>query len=159
MRDLHKAVAALWGSSGLDAVFEAYWAVADRGSFEPLNEGAAAPGTPLPYAVFQSSKPTVRVRMSAGGSRKLYVTDCPWQFTVYAEKSGSSSAKEVASLLVEEILKVFGGHPTSGPTGLTLDNGSVLIVQYQDDYCERIDEDVYQWTVSYNFRTDVPVMV
>jgi len=35
----------------------------------------------------------------------------------------------------------------------------VLIVQFQNDWGERQDDDVHKWTVEYNIRTDVPVAV
>ena len=156
---IHKAVATLWSSSGLNTLFQAYWPVADRSLYTSLNDGEAAPGTPFPYAVFTARAPNVRTRMSGEDASKQYINDQPWLFEVHAGPSGSSSAKEVAATVAEEIIKVFGGHPTQSPQSLTLDHGRVLIVQYQNDWGERESDDVHKWMVEYNIRTDVPVAV
>jgi hypothetical protein len=158
---VHKAVASLWISSGLNTLFQAYWAVADRSLYTSLNDGEAAPGTPFPYAVFTARASNIKTRMSGdGAASKQHINDQPWTFEVYVGPNGSYSAKEFASLMVEEVMKVFGGHPTQSPSAFpALDHGQVLIVQYQNDWGEREDDDVHKWTVEYNIRTDVPVVV
>ena len=82
-------------------------------------------------------------------------------FRIHAREIASDvrTAKGIASDLAEEIMKVFGGHPTVAPIGLTLDNGHCLQSQYQNDYSVREGEDNFQWIVSYIFRVDVPVKV
>lgn len=155
---IHEVVATLWSSSGLNTLFQAYWAEADRSLYTSLNDGEAAPKTPFPFAVFTARAPNIVARMSGEDSSKQYINDQPWMFEVYAGPNGSSSAKEIAATVAEEIIKVFGGHPTQAPAAFpALDNGSVLIVQYQNDWGEREDDDVHKWTVEYNIRTDVPV--
>jgi len=157
---VHKAVATLWISSGLNTLLQAYWPVADRSLYTSLNDGEAAPKTPFPYTVFTARAANVRTRMSGDGANsKQHINDQPWLFEVHAGPNGSYSAKEFASLMAEEVMKVFGGHPTQSPQSLTLDHGSVLIVQYQNDWGEREADDVHKWTVEYNIRTDVPVAV
>ena len=163
--DVHKAAVSLWESSGLDTEFKSYWAVADRTRYMTLNDAEAAPGTPFPYAVFSAPQPSIRVRMTGRDGKKYHVNDQPWTFDVYAAETATKSAKEMASYLADEILKVFGGHPNEVPetADMELDHGAVLIVQYENDYEARQPRaengDVYQWTITYNIRTDVPVAV
>lgn len=156
---IHKAVATLWSSGGLNTVFQSYWNSADRSLYLSLNDKEAAPGTPYPYCVYTADKSSPRARMSAEGRKKWVVGDQPWRFDVYAQQTDDLTAKELASAMAEEILKVFGGHPTQTPTALTLDHGSVLAAQYLDDYGMRVGDDVHQWTIEYNLRVDSPVMV
>lgn len=158
--DVHKAVAALWESGGLNTLFQSYWAVADRSLHVSLNDAEATPGCPFPYCVFQGRAPNVAARMSGeGSSEKQHVVDHPWTFEVYAKQTSSQSAKQLAAELAEEIMKVFGGHPTTEPTDMTLDNGNLLLCRYENDWGERQDDEVHKWTVEYTIRTDVPVMV
>ena len=158
--DVHKAVATLWESSGLNTLFQSYWAAADRSLYVSLNEGEAAPKTPWPFCVYEASANVVKTRMSGDGDHsKQHVNDQPWRFWVHAAQTTLKSAKEMAADMAEEIMKVFGGHPIQQPSGLTLDNGQVLIVQYQSDYAERESDMVHKWTIEYNIRTDVPVAV
>lgn len=157
---VHKAIAALWESGGLNTKFQAYWSVVDRSLHTSLNDGEAAPGTPFPYAVFTARAPNVSTRMTGdGAASKQHINDQPWTFEVHAGPSGTSSAKEVAAAMAEEIMKVFGGHPTQSPTLPALDVGAVLIVQCQNDWGERESDEVHRWTIEYNIRTDVPVAV
>ena len=160
--DLHKAIAALWISSGLDALFQAKWNEADRSKYATLNDAEAAPGTPFPYTVFEAAQPSTDIRMSGRARKQKYhVDDQTWTFSVYAIPEESKSSKVVASELGDEILKVFGGHPTEEPQtgGMELDNGSVLLVQYQYDHFERQADNVWKWSVEYKIKTDKPVMV
>jgi len=159
--DLHKAIAALWISSGLNALFLAKWAEADRSIYVTFNDAEAAPGTPFPYVVFEANPPSTQIRMSGSGSQKFHVDDQTWMISVYAVPESTKSAKVVAGELGEEIMKVFGGHPTVEPSADTmeLDNGSVLLVQYQYDHFERQADNVYKWSAEYKIKTDKPVMV
>ena len=157
--DIHKAVAALWASSGLDTVFKSYWSVAAQSLYLTLNDGEAAPKTPFPFVVYEATKQNTRTKTSADGSFKRHINDQPWTFMVYAKQTTLKTAKELASDLASELLKIFGGHPTVHPSALTLDNGKVLLVQYENDYGERAGDDTHKWTISYNILTDVPVAV
>ena len=158
--DLHKAVAAIWASSGLEALFEGYWTVAQQADYITLNDGEAAPGTPLPYVVYDAPEPNIVSRMTGhSASEKHHVRDAEISFRVFAEQTDDDSAKEFASDLAAEIMEVFGGHPTETPSSLTLDNGVVLINQYQSDFGVRVDDEVHLWTVRYIFKLDIPVAV
>ena len=162
--DVHKAILAAWSASTLDASFKALWpAAAVAASYYVLHDQEAAPGQPMPYAVVDESVPAKVDRMSGGVNALREVRDVPIKFNVHAtEASGDSrTAKEIAAAMAEEIMKVFGGHPTATPTGtITLDNGRHLITEVVNDYGIRMDDDkFYQWVLDYIFRIDVPVMV
>lgn len=164
LADLYTAIAAAWNASGLDAMFLALRdsSVVDA-NFPVLHDQEASPNQPHPYCVMdQISTGTTTTRMSSGVNGIRVIRDVPVKFNIYAkEVSGDSrTAKAIAAYLAEELMKVFGGHPTESPSGsVTLSNGNHLITQYQNDYCMRIDDDEYQWTVYYNFKLDVPVAV
>lgn len=156
--DVHKAVNAVWNSSGLDAHFTTYWPSGASSEFTVLNDQEAAAGQPFPYVVFRQDAGLIVSRMSGHSSDERHeIRDVPWLFNIHARKASGSSAKTVAVALAEEITKVFGGHPTVAPTGLTLDNGLHLITQYQNEYGVRTGDDEYQWLLSYRLIVDVPV--
>ncbi len=157
--DLHKAVAALWVSTGLNASFNQYWEVANRTVFTVLNDGQAAPQQPTPYCVFEQSAGSTTARMSGVGTINQEIRDIPWKFRIHAQLIDGDlrTAKEIAADLAELVLKVFGGHPDTPPQDLTLTNGNFLITQYQSDFGLRTDDDSHQWTIDYLFRLDVPV--
>jgi hypothetical protein len=159
--DVHKAIAAHWISSGLNALFLEMWDEADRTKYTAFNDAEAAPGTPFPYVVFAAERPSVQIRMSSRGKQKRHINDQTWTFEVYAVPADGKSAKQVAAELGEEILKVFGGHPENEPSTdeMELDNGNVLLVQYQTDHFERQSDEVWKWFVEYKIKTDTPVMV
>ena len=160
--DLCKAINAAWDAAGLDAKFQAYWdAGVDASRWEILNDQQAAPGQPYPYCVMGEPAGTVVSRMSGGVNHLRHVRDVNIRFDVYAKATGGSTAKEVAADLAEEIMKVFGGHPTdpAGTADLTLDNGKHLTTELDSDWCVRLGDDEYMWAVSYLFKLDVPVAV
>lgn len=166
--DLAKAINTVWDSSGLNAIFTALWPSGED-NFPVLHDQEAAPGSPFPYCVMELSQPRTITRMSKTSTAKWEIRDVNCQFKVHArlkpdpdqasDPTDVRSPKEIASYLANEILKVFGGHPTQAPTAPTLDNGNFLIAQYDTDYSTRTGDDEYRWTISYNFRLDVPVMV
>ena len=164
LADFYTAIASAWDDSGLDVTFQALWGsdvVADN--FQVLHDQEASPGQPLPYCVLdQITSSSIVSRMSADGYSVREIRDIPVKFNVYAKEvtNDDRSAKAIAAYLVEELMKVFGGHPTVSPTGtLTLSNGNHLITQYQTDYGVRLEDGEHQWIVSYIFRLDVPVAV
>ncbi len=161
--DTQKAFSATWDASTLDATFEAlYGSDVTAADHVVLEDQEAAPGRPFPYCVLDQAGTLVTDRMSGGANAQRHIRDTSLTLRVHARAvSGDSrTAKEIAAFLAEEIMKVFGGHPTVSPTGtLTLDNGNLLIVQYMNDFGIREGEDEYQWTIEYNLRADVPVMV
>jgi len=156
---LHEAINEAWDASTLDADFEALWAAGESDDFEVLNDGEAAPEQPFPYCVFEQTAGTVEARMSADATTKRQIRDIPWRFAVYAKKvSGDGrTAKKIAADLAEKVMKVFGGHPTTSPDPLTLDDANHLITQYVSDFGVRLDDEVHSWTIDYLFRLDVLV--
>lgn len=159
--DLCKAIVAAWGTYALDAQFQTYWDASLRDKFPALNDAEAEASHPHPYCVFTVDKPNVNARMSYGstiGGR--HIRDVPVEFTIYArDPGGAESAKVIAAKMAEEIMKVFGGHPTTANRidGYSLDNGNILIFQFDADYGMRIDIENYSWHVNYLARLDVPV--
>ena len=81
-------------------------------------------------------------------------------FGINYKEDDARTAKEIAAYLAEEIMKVFGGHPTVVPTGMVaLDYGNHLITQYVSDDGVRTGDEEYSWLVSYLFRLDVYVTI
>ena len=159
--DLHKAINTLWNSSGLEALFIDTWSAEEIAQFDALNDQEAGPRQPFPYCVFEQLPRDVTTRMSSDSSSKREIHDVPWVFNIYAkfESGDATTAKEQVAVLAEEILKVFGGHPTESPTDLSLDNGNFLISQLINDYGVGSSNDVYQWVITYNFKLDVLVAI
>jgi len=155
--DLQKAILVAWNTSSLPATFTALGA----GSVM-LHDQEAPPGASYPYVVMEElAGASVTMRMSGGSTSQRIVRDVPVTLHVYAAivDEDSRSAKQIAAHLAEEILKVFGGHPTIRPTAeLSLDNGNHLITRYLNDYGIRTGDDEYEWKIDYEFRLDVPVM-
>ncbi|MCK9570111.1 hypothetical protein M0R72_14300 [Candidatus Pacearchaeota archaeon] len=161
--DLITAINAVWDASTLNASFQALWAAGVVGSdFPVLHDQEASPDQPYPYVVMEISTGSTTDRMSGGASSIREIRDVPCKFNIYAQDIAGDvrSSKQIAADLAEEVMKVFGGHPTQSPTGsMELTNSNHLITSYQDDYGILIDTDKYQWIVSYVFKVDVPVAV
>lgn len=161
--DLLKALNTAWDASSLDATFKALWGAEFVATdYEVLHDSEATPGQPFPYCVLESSAPGTVARMSGGIDALREIRDIPLIFNIHASTvtGDSRTAKEIAATLAEEVMKVFGGHPTQAPSGvITLDNGNHLITEYQNDYGIRTGDEEYQWRIDYLFRLDVPVMV
>lgn len=159
--DLMKSLNSVWDASGLDALFEALWS-APSPDHDVFNDQQAGGGQPFPYMVMDQAVPATVDRMSRSRDSNWEIRDTEVRFNVHARDiaSDSRTAKQVAAYLVEEIAKVFGGHPTVAATGsFALDNGEHLITQYVSDFGIRTGSDEYQWVITYLFRLDIPVMV
>lgn len=160
--DLHKAINTVWDASTLDATFQALRnSDVEDDEFPVLEDQEAGPGEVFPYCVYQMAEGITTDRMTGNDGAKKEIRDVPCEFRVHARviSGDSRTPKEIAAFLIEEILKVFGGHPTETPTGLTLDNGAFLISQYQTDMGLRVEDNEYQWNLTYFFRLDVPVKI
>jgi len=159
--DLHKAINAVWDSQSLDDHFTALWEVDDITDYIVLHDTKAQPAQPFPYCVFRIDQGVTTDRMSRNNVSIWEIRQVPVEFMVHARTlSGDSrTPKEIAAALIEEITKVFGGHPTVAPTALSLDNGNHLITTYQHDYGMCEGEDEYVWTLSYIAKLDIPVTV
>lgn len=157
--DIEKGVSALWNSSNLDDQFTAFWTATEITNNPVLNDDESTPGNAFPYCVFKVDPGTTITRMSSGESSKQQIRTVPLIFHVFAKQNGSTSAKQIAANMAEEILKVYGGHPTVNPTPLTLDHGNFLITQLVNDYSVRAEDKVYQWIINYTIMVDVPVAI
>ena len=159
--DLLKSINVVWDESTLDATFKALWPAAPDGDDFPVLHDAEAIGEqPWPYCVFEIQPGMVSDRMSKGASDLWAIRDVPATFKIHAAEVDGDvrTAKQIAAYLAEEVMKVFGGHPTVAATPMTLDNGDHLVTLYQNDFPMREDKDRWMWTVNYVFRIDVPEM-
>jgi hypothetical protein len=158
--DLHKAIVSVWDSQNLDSNFTTYWDSGETSLSLVLHDGTATPGQPMPYCVLEIGPSFTMVRMSSGAETINEVRDVPVRFIVHMRQKTSvtsKSPKQVVSELVNEIMKVFGGHPTVKPQSLNLDNGCHLVTTYENDYGVRTGEDEYSWLLAYRVKVDVPV--
>jgi len=159
--DLLKSINVVWDESILDATFKALWPAAPDGDdFPVLHDTEAIGEQPWPYCVFEIQPGIVSTRMSKSSDELWKIQDVPAVFKIHAaEVAGDArTAKQIAAYLAEEVMKVFGGHPTVAATPMTLDNGDHLVTLYQNDFPMREDNDRWMWTVNYVFRIDVPEM-
>lgn len=158
---LEALIQSTWTLTDLDSIFRDYHQdVDDPSEFPVLNDTDASPGHPMPYCVFEAEpNPTVIMRTTASNVKmKRYIQDDLCRFVVHARSTSELSAKELSSLLVDEIKKIFGGHPEIPPMVFPpLGIGNLLLVQYQSDWGVRTGENQYSWVVRYLFRTDNPV--
>jgi len=160
--DLRKAINTVWDAQNLDDVFTALWgALVTASEWVVLEDQEAQTKHPFPYCVFEQGTGNTRSRMSGEGNQLQEIRDVPFLFRVHARSVDGDprTASEIAAFLIEEIMKVFGGHPTVSPQTLTLDNGNFLIAQYQNDFVIRTGDDEYEGLLSYIFRLDVPMAI
>lgn len=157
---LHEALITLWNASGLNALFEAFWTAAQIVDHVVLNENQASPGNAFPYCIYNITAATTISRDSGHDSvEKHEIRDTPLEFRIHAQSSGGLTAKRIAADLAEEVIKIFGGHPTVAPTAMTLTNGGVIFNQYQNDFGLPDEDDNHLWMINYIPRIDTPMMV
>lgn len=155
---IHKAIWTAWYTH-IDASFIQYWDDEQKQSFVSLNDGEAAPGTPFPYCVLESLEPYPMARMTGSfnetGKRQLQKV--PLRFNVYCNSlSDGRSAKLACSALAETIMLIYGGG-NAVPVALVDDgNGSIVNVQYQNDFGLRLGDNEHQWMISYVIDHDFP---
>lgn len=157
--DLLKSINAVWDASTLNATFKAMWpAGVVATEFPVLHDEEAGGEQPWPYCVFETQGGNVSQRMSKGVDDLWAIRDVAATFKIHAgEVSGDDrTAKQIAAHLAEEVMKVFGGHPTEASDEMTLDNGDHLVTLYQNDFSMKEDDKLWMWTVSYVFRIDIP---
>ncbi len=157
--DLHKSINAVWDASNLDTIFQAYWrASADPDEFIVFHDGEAEPGTPFPYCVYEISEGNTTCKMSGHTKNERHeIYQIPVKLKIHTRSISGRSAKDVAIELLEEVVKIFGGHPTVVGGTFTLDNGTCIQTTYQNSFGEREGADEYIWHVMYDFLLDVPV--
>jgi len=162
--DVHKAINTVWDASALNATFQALWdSSVTPAEFPVLHDQEGGPDQPWPYCVYEVSSSSTTDRMSWSGSVIREVRNVLFNFHVYARQvSGDSrTAKEIANYLAEEVMKIYGGHPTVAATSLasSLDNTGFLISQYQNDFGIRQGDTEYRWDVQYIFKVDVAIAI
>jgi len=163
--DIGKGLETVWYQrEGLNKAFLDLWdSSVSADDFLVLHEDESAPGTPMPYCVYEISQAIIVSRFSGGReegfNHQRYVLDYPVQFRVHAKTvSGDSrTAKEIASDLAAKIMEAYGGHPSVLSTDPPLDTGNFLIAIYERDYGLKTGDNEHQWNVDYFWRVDVPV--
>ena len=159
--DLAKAINAVWDASTLDATFQALWPAGVTASdFPVLHEVLAGGEQPWPFCVFEIPASNTTQRMTKGNLDIWEEREAMVVFRVHTKAVSGDvrSPKQIAAYLIEELAKVFGGHPTQVPTDLALDHGNHLHTRLENDFGVAEKDDWYVWTLSYMFMLDVPVM-
>lgn len=164
LADFCTALETAWNTSGLNAKFQVLWDSSYTASdFTVYQQQEASPGQPFPYCIAEVGTVRATGRMSRSAASKWELKDVSVVFNIHTEKNASDirSAKQLAAYLAEEVLKVFGGHPTVSPSTseLSLSNGGHIITQLAGESSERTDLNRHVWKLEYLFRLDVPVMV
>jgi hypothetical protein len=165
--DLHTAIMSAWNDAGLTAKFKALWAASEDADSTPALHDQSAAGSKaiFPYCVLETAPEHVSARMTASvdafgeeeaGKRRIADTQITFNTHVDRVAGDGRSTKEICAYLMEEIVKVFGGHPTVPPVELTLANGSHLLTQYQDSNLIRTEQYKYRGLVRYKIKLDVP---
>lgn len=163
--DIIKAFVTSWNASTLDATFQTLWDSSKTAAdYSVLHDQEAGPDQPFPYCVMGDGiQPSTSARMSSNTVNQMReIRDIPITFNIFARQvdGDSRTAKEIAAYLAEELMKIFGGHPTSRPwANIVLDNGQYLITSYDTDYGVLVGDEEYQWIVRYMVKIDVPVAV
>lgn len=160
--DIHVAINALWEGSGLESLCKSYWTgETDKiaSDFQALQDGDQTPLPPFPFCTYDLTKPRTVARMTHGASEKREVRDAVLTFHVWAKQTATKSAMGMATLIVEEITKVFGGHPTVACQPIVLVNGDCLQTTCQGDQYERVEGQRCHGVLDYKLLLDVPVAV
>ena len=149
--DVAQAVTVLWGTGELDQYFTEYWTDDQIADYLVLMDEEAAPTQPWPYCVFESVASTILRRSSASTPQRnrQEANEDTIRFHVYGRDVDGISGKLLCSNLVEEILKVFGGHPDETHRDLPLQNGLVINQEYKQTILMREDTQVWKATVIY----------
>ena len=157
--DVYTAINTAWDTRDLEDVFKALWDSSLVDSYSALNDGEAAPKQPMPYCVLEADATTTTDRMSGPVGSLREVRNVPIRFNIHAiaVEGDDRSPKELAGDLAEEIMKVFGGHPTTTPESLSLSNGNHLWTEFVSDYGVLDDENEYHWIINYLVKVDLAV--
>jgi hypothetical protein len=158
--ELHAAVVALWNNSELDWACKQYWETSKVARWPSLGESMLGPECPFPYATFTIGDFEVISRTTglAVGIKRA-IRSAPLTFTIYAKQlpANARTAKTIAASILDQLLQVFGGHPTVRPQRLECVHSHFLNCQYETDYGMTVEDDVYQHVVSYRLMVDSPI--
>lgn len=155
--DIEKAVQVVW-ENHLHSLFQAFWG--SDTEHESLEDDEAEPGHPHPYCVYElRSQSTISRMTSAASTGRREIRNVPLAFKIHSKQLSSSSlsSKQLAADLAAEVMGIYGGHPTVVPKTLTLDNGCVLQLQYQNDFGLKTGDTEHVWQIDYIVTADVPV--
>lgn len=158
--DLHQGINTVWDTQGIDWTFKKLWEENLRDSFASLNDQEAPPGQPFPYCIFEQSPGITATRMTGHDKNERHeIRDIPWSFRIHAKQIEglSKTSKLIAADLAASVIGLFGGHPTIVPKKISLDNGDVLLTQYQTDFGILTGDKEYSWDILYIIRIDYPV--
>src|SRR5690606_37100434 len=154
--DLHQAIRNAWVNHGIDHEFKKYWSSSKKTEFPSLHETEAGADQPFPYCVYDQGSPSTVSRASDTVEKNSEYREVPWDFQIFAKAANSRSAKDIAQELYEVLLSKFGGHPTDLPIDITMTNGGVYQVQYQNDLGQKEGDDEYSWRISYLIQAEFP---
>lgn len=162
--DLSAAIVSAWRASTLDDLFKAYWSTVRPTDFVTLHDQQAGPAQPFPYCIFLQEQGRTTGRMTGHSNAvkaRFETRDVPLEFRIHARSITGSlrSAKSIAQELCEEVMKIYGGHPTVEPVDLQLTNGHVLQTTYEADWGIREGDHNHVWHLKYQIKVDVPVAV
>jgi hypothetical protein len=162
--DLFTAIADVWRDNSLDTAFKAYWPNADRTKYLAINDTEAEGGQPYPYCIFSMMAGKEKEKMTGTtADTNRVLRDVPCNFKVFAKDptTGSLSAKQIAAAMAAEIIRIYGGHPDAVGKleGRALSYGHILSCNFQSEFAEKIDVEVWAWSVNYILRLDIPFKV
>jgi hypothetical protein len=160
--DIHQAIVRLWNANELTNKFWAYWTNAEKsGRHRVLNSEEARPKNPRPFCVFETTDLTTTERASPKtfetAGREIRSLDLT--FNIHAADKNGVAAKQIAGNLAEEIMKIFGGHPTVSPECIAPTNCDLLRQRLEQDTSVRMGEQEYQHVLRYFIQVDCPVAV
>lgn len=150
--DVAQAVPALWETSQLDRHFTQYWTDDQIDEYLVLGDEEAAPTQPWPYCVFESIPSSTLRRSSASTPQRnrQETNEDTLRLHVFAKDIDSKSGKLLCSELVDEILKVFGGHPDEVHRDIPLQNGCVINQEHRQTILQKEDEEIWKATIVYS---------
>ena len=131
----------VWNTHGLDGLVRGR-RTNQSTDFATLFDTMAAPGCPFPYVVFEQSRGSRRSHMSWSLTEGRELRDVVWRFVVRAANKGT--AAEIAGVIMD----VYENEC------LTLDVGSVILIQHGADWGVREAEDEWAWVLDYEVLFD-----
>lgn len=165
MADLKRAINALWDNAKLDEGFLQFWSDGQEDLNPVLTVQRPPADQPFPSCVIEYAEARVQDRMSGALGINQEIRDIKVKFKVFAldNQTLNLSGPEIAEGRIEDIMKVFGGHHTVHPQIPVLENGGVLIFQYENDFIQYLDDvkgyTGVTWELNYNVKADVPIRV
>lgn len=161
--DITTGIVSLWDDWLLESKFNQYWTSTERDQHNALLDSEAGPDQPWPYCCFELMPATVEGRSSGGsgfppvGPNRQFQYSITLRLHIFTKTQDSSTAKQMASLLGGECVKVFGGHPTEQYKPIPLTYGGVLAQQLQSMAGMVEGDEEYKTTLAYKIDFDAPV--